>query len=103
MQTNDALVSSLIRLNYCHLGETERTLKKYGKHNELIILYQTKGQHRKALELLETEGSVERTVSCLQKLGSEHMGLTLEFADWVLKKSPEEGLKVITSHTHTHA
>lgn len=48
------------------------------------------------MELLEAEGDVEMTVSHLQKLGSEHMGLSLEFADWVLKKSPEEGLKVIT-------
>lgn len=96
LQTNDALVAPLLRLNHCHLAETERTLKKYGKHNELIILYQTKGQHRRALELLQNEGSVERTVVYLQHLGSEHMGLILEFADWVLKAAPEEGLKIFT-------
>lgn len=84
----------MLRLNYCHLAETERTLKKHGKHNELIILYQTKGQHRKALELLQSEGSIERTITYLQHLGTENMGVILEFADWVLKKSPEEGLKV---------
>lgn len=65
-----------------------------GKHNELIILYQTKGQHRRALELLQSEGSTERTVSYLQHLGADNMGLILEFADWVLTDSPEEGLKV---------
>lgn len=70
LQTNDALVAPLLRLNYCHLGETERTLKKYGKHNELIILYQTKGQHRKALELLQEEVSVDRTIAYLQHLGN---------------------------------
>lgn len=96
LQTNDALVAPLLRLNYCHLAETERTLKKYGKHNELIILYQTKGQHRRALELLQTEGSIERTITYLQHLGSENMGLVLEFADWVLNANLEEGLKIFT-------
>lgn len=94
LQTNDALVAPLLRLNHCHLGETEKILKKMGKHNELIILYQTKGQHRKALELLKSEGSVDRTVAYLQHLGAENMGLILEFADWILTKSPEEGLKI---------
>lgn len=94
LQTNDALVAPLLRLNYCHLLETERTLKKHGKHNELIILYQTKKQHRRALELLQSDGSIDRTITYLQHLGSENMGLILEFADWVLNKSPEEGLKV---------
>ncbi|XP_022914524.1 vam6/Vps39-like protein [Onthophagus taurus] len=94
LQTNDALIAPLLRLNYCHLAETEKTLKKHGKHNELIILYQTKGQHRKALELLQSDGTIDRTINYLQKLGPELMGLIFEFADWVLKKSPEEGLKI---------
>ncbi|CAH0560450.1 unnamed protein product [Brassicogethes aeneus] len=99
LQTNDALVAPLLRLNYCHLAETEKILKKKGKHNELIILYQTKGQHRKALELLQSEGSSERTVTYLQNLGTENMGLILEFADWILKESPEEGLKIFIEDT----
>lgn len=94
MQTNDALVAPLLRLNHCHLAETERTLKKHGKHNELIILYQTKGQHRRALELLQREKSVDKTITYLQHLGAENMGLVLEFSDWVLRESPEDGLKV---------
>ncbi|KAF5302308.1 hypothetical protein FQA39_LY10347 [Lamprigera yunnana] len=94
LQTNDALVAPLLRLNHCHLAETERTLKKHGKLNELIILYQTKGQHRRALELLQREKSVDKTITYLQHLGSENMGLILEFSDWVLKESPEEGLKI---------
>lgn len=88
------MVAPLLRLNHCHLQETEKILKKMGKHNELIILYQTKGQHRRALELLQSEGGIERTVGYLQHLGSDNMGLILEFADWVLTESPEEGLKV---------
>lgn len=93
LQTNDAMVAPLLRCNHCHLGEAERTLKKYGKHNELIILYQTKGQHRRALELLQTEGSLDRSITYLQHLGSENMGLILEFADSILEKSPDEGFK----------
>ncbi|XP_018576853.1 vam6/Vps39-like protein [Anoplophora glabripennis] len=96
LQTNDALVAPLLRLNHCHLVETEKILKKMGKHNELIILYQTKGQHRRALELLQSEGSIDRTIGYLQHLGSDNMGLILEFADWVLTESPEEGLKIFT-------
>ncbi|CAH1174241.1 unnamed protein product [Phaedon cochleariae] len=96
LQTNDALVAPLLRLNRCHLVEAEKVLKKMGKHNELIILYQTKGQHRRALELLQSEGVVERTVGYLQHLGVDNMGLVLEFADWVLREAPEEGLKIFT-------
>ena len=65
-----------------------------GKHNELIILYQTKGQHRRALELLQEEAGTERTIAYLQHLGADNMGLIIEFSDWVLTASPEEGLKV---------
>ncbi|KAK4886156.1 hypothetical protein RN001_002427 [Aquatica leii] len=94
LQTNDALVAPLLRLNHCHLAETERTLKKHGKLNELIILYQTKGQHRRALELLQRENSIDKTITYLQHLGADNMGLILEFSDWILKESPEEGLKI---------
>lgn len=95
LQTNDALVAPLLRLNHCHLAETERTLKKHGKHNELIILYQTKGQHRRALELLQREKSIDKTITYLQHLDSENIGLVIEFSGWVLQESPEDGLKVI--------
>lgn len=44
LETNDSFVSSLIRLNNCHLEESEKILKNYKKYNELIILYQTKGK-----------------------------------------------------------
>lgn len=77
LQTNDAFVAPLLRLNHCHLGEAEKMLKKYEKNSELIILYQRKGLHKKALELLhkqstQQESSLqghERTVLYLQHLG----------------------------------
>ncbi|XP_017772683.1 PREDICTED: vam6/Vps39-like protein isoform X2 [Nicrophorus vespilloides] len=96
IRTNDALVAPLLRSNHCHLAEAEKTLKKYNKDNELIILYETKNQHRRALELLQSKGNVEKTVKYLQRLGTKHIGLILEFADWVLSGFPEEALKIFT-------
>jgi len=104
LQTNDALVAPLLRLNHCHLGETEKTLKKHQKYSELIILYQTKGLHRKALELLQKQAEYpdstlqgyERTLQYLQHLGKDHINLILDFAGWVLDANPEEGLKIFT-------
>ncbi|XP_023247686.1 vam6/Vps39-like protein [Copidosoma floridanum] len=43
LQTNDALVAPLLRLNHCHLAEAEKTLLQHQKYPELIILYQIKG------------------------------------------------------------
>uniref|UniRef100_A0A1A9VCV0 CNH domain-containing protein n=1 Tax=Glossina austeni TaxID=7395 RepID=A0A1A9VCV0_GLOAU len=104
LQTNDSLIAPLLRLNQCHLEESEKTLKKHDKMSELIILYQTNGKHRKALDLLQgqaiKEGSSlyghERTIRYLQQLGSSHLQLILEFSDWVLKADPEQGLRIYT-------
>lgn len=69
--------------------------------NDVSIVFILLGQHRKALELLQTEKSLEeesvmKTIKYLQKLGSESMGLILEFSEWVLNKEPEKGLKIFT-------
>ncbi|XP_028156515.1 vam6/Vps39-like protein [Ostrinia furnacalis] len=104
LQTNDALIAPLLRLNNCQLEETERTLLKHGKHSELIILYQTKGQHTKALQLLREQAKqpdsslkgYTRTKNYLQNLGAEHINLIFKFSDWILKEHPEEGLKIFT-------
>ncbi|XP_063978335.1 vam6/Vps39-like protein isoform X3 [Diachasmimorpha longicaudata] len=102
LQTNDALVAPLLRLNHCHLAEAEKTLLQYQKYPELIILYQTKGQHKKALELLEKQSKqsdsslkgTERTIQYLQHLGKEHVELILKFSGWVLEQDPEQGLRI---------
>ncbi|XP_054260195.1 vam6/Vps39-like protein [Macrosteles quadrilineatus] len=107
LQTNDALVAPLLRRNYCHLEETEHTLRKHHKYSELIILYQTKGLHHKALELLQKQANQsdsslrghERTVQYLQTLGEEHVKLIFQFAGWVLEAHPEDGLKIFTEDT----
>lgn len=98
LETNDSFVASLIRLNNCHLEESEKILKSYKKYGELIILYQTKGQHKRALTLLKTSNlfEYERTIQYLQHLGAEHKRLIFEFSDWVIEEHPQEGLKIFT-------
>lgn len=104
LQTNDSLVASVLRLNNCNLEESEKVLKKHRKYGELIILYQTKKQHKSALQLLqnqaELQGSVlfghERTIQYLQHLDSKNIDLIFEFSDWVMRKHPEDGLKIFT-------
>lgn len=98
LETNDSFVSSLIRLNNCHLEESEKILKSCKKFGELIILYQTKGQHKRALTLLKTSPNFEyeRTIQYLQHLGAEHKKIIFEFADWVIQEHPQEGLKIFT-------
>ncbi|XP_070501582.1 vam6/Vps39-like protein [Chironomus tepperi] len=96
LETNDSFVSSLIRLNNCHLEESEKILKSYKKFSELIILYQVKGQHKRALTLLKTSPNFgyERIIQYLQHLGADHKKLIFEFADFVIQEHPQEGLKI---------
>ncbi|CAH0400093.1 unnamed protein product [Chilo suppressalis] len=104
LQTNDAFVAPLLRLNNCRLEEAEKTLLQHSKYSELIILYQTKGQHTKALQLLREQAQqpdsslkgYNRTKHYLQNLGAEHINLIFKFSDWILKEHPEEGLKIFT-------
>ncbi|XP_068628376.1 vam6/Vps39-like protein [Battus philenor] len=104
LQTNDAFVAPLLRLNNCRLEEAEKTLSQHGKHSELIILYQTKGQHTKALQLLKEQAKqpdsslkgYHRTKNYLQHLGADHINLIFKFSDWILEEHPEEGLKIFT-------
>lgn len=77
------MVAPLLRRNYCNLEEAEKTLKKWRKDSELVILYQTKGLHDKALELLKKQSSVEDSplwgtapiVHYLQNLGNINYSL----------------------------
>lgn len=104
LQTNDALVAPLLRLNQCHLEESEKTLKKYNKLSELIMLYDSKGKHKKALNLLKEQANIKdsvlygpkRTIAYLQTLGESNLPLIFEFANWVLTEDPLEGLRIFT-------
>lgn len=71
------MIAPLIRLNNCHVVDSERVLKKHRKYAELIILYETKGLHHRALELLQKQAEqsdspakeVEKMIQYLQRLG----------------------------------
>lgn len=83
-------------------------LRAYQKYGELIILYQTKGHHRQALMLLQSQAldpssclsGHDRTIQYLQHLGTEQKGLIFEFANWVIEKHPEDGLRIFTEDIH---
>nr|CAG4643717.1 EOG090X0131 [Lepidurus arcticus] len=107
LQTNDALVASLLRLkdNHCHLEESRQALQTYNKHAELILLYQGRGMHQEALEELKElqnsqEQGYEATITYLQHLGPEYMDLVVKFAGWVLTDHPEAGLKIFAEDIH---
>jgi len=111
LQTNDALVASLLRLkdNNCHREETERALKRASKYIELVIFYNTRGLHREALELLRKHSSKSdsilrghnRTLTYLQNLGADHIDLVCEFSTWILESNPEDGLSIFTEDVDT--
>ncbi|KAI5701672.1 hypothetical protein M8J76_014591 [Diaphorina citri] len=83
LQTNDALVAPLLRINNCHLEES---------------------LHAKALKLLQSQAKQEnsplfgaqRTIRYLQHLGEDHMDIILKFSSWILEDNPEEGLRIFT-------
>lgn len=106
IQTNDALVAPLLRLkdNSCHVEEAERILKQNSKFAELVILYEKKEMHKKALDLLMVQSrkpntflsGCEATIQYLQRLGPKHLDLIYEYAKWVIKEDPEDGLTIFT-------
>ncbi|XP_077303016.1 vacuolar protein sorting 39 [Arctopsyche grandis] len=104
LQTNDAFIGPLLRLNNCKLEEAEQVLLQHKKYSELIILYQTNGQHTKALQFMKDQAKqsdsslkgFHRTKNYLQHLGAEHINLIFEFSNWILLEQPEEGLKIFT-------
>jgi len=88
--------------------QQQSILRSNDKLPELVCLYRTRGYHRKALEILKNNGENARnsnpmygpdhTVKYLQVLSQqpEHAELVLEYSTWVLKKLPEEGLRIFT-------
>ncbi|KAL3984658.1 Vacuolar sorting protein 39 domain 1 family protein [Acanthocheilonema viteae] len=106
LQTNESLVALLLRLpdNMCIVADSEKVLLEHEKYNELYILYERKGLHRKALTLLMEQAHIEgsplrgysMTIEYLQKLGSKHLDLIIEFAAWVLQENFSAGLSIFT-------
>ncbi|XP_065845324.1 vam6/Vps39-like protein [Oscarella lobularis] len=104
VQVNERLVGPLLKHhdNNCHLQESERTLTKFEKWSELVLLYSSKKEHGKALKLLLEKAHSKsgplsgpsRTIEYLQSLGPEHLDLIFEYSKWILQKYPSEGLKI---------
>lgn len=103
------MIAPLLRLkdNNCHIEECERVLAKAKKVNELVLLYQSKGTHKKALDLLLRQADQpssslagpKKSVDYLQRMGADHINLILDYSKWVLKKHPDEGIKIFTVDT----
>ena len=108
-----------------HLNESERVLRTDEKFQELVQLYQTKGQHKSgtnnnniitacpllnifslALDMLHkfhkgpytVLSGVWPTIDYLQNLGCDNIDLILKYSEWVLRESPDDGIKVSTRH-----
>lgn len=70
LQTNDAMVAPLLRLNMVYFNEAERVLQKHNKTSELVILYQTRNLHKQAVTLLQKQSQdLDKMVQYLQHLG----------------------------------
>ncbi|KAL1459658.1 hypothetical protein WDU94_011617 [Cyamophila willieti] len=105
LHTNDAFVSPLLRLNNCHLEESETILLEYEKYPDLIILYKYKGLHTKALDFLKTQAKEkgspifghDSSIQYLQGLGEKHMDIIIKYSTWILDENPDEGLRIFTA------
>lgn len=101
--------------NQCDIEECQNILRAYEKYPELVRLYQSHGLHRQALELLSQLGQSSNTLSSLHGTAptvqylrdlaanpksQENVDLVLEFSDWVLRRTPDDGLSIFT-HAHT--
>ncbi|VDM98242.1 unnamed protein product [Thelazia callipaeda] len=109
LQTNESLVPLLLRLpdNMCILADSEKVLLERRKYYELYILYEKKALHQKALNLLMSQAHVEgsqlrgckMTVEYLQKLGSSHLDLIIQYSAWVLQEDLNTGLSIFIHDT----
>lgn len=123
MFVTPTLAGSLFRIpNFCDPAVVNEHLLKHNRYNELVDFFYGKKLHREALTLLrkfgnaETEGESakldlnghvdvevvipeqlrgsQRTVGYLQSLPPEMIDIILEFADWVLRRDPDQGMEI---------
>lgn len=113
MFSRPTLASSLFRIpNFCDPDVVNERLLEHNRYTELVDFFYGKRLHRQALELLRRFGATEapdeaapslhgpeRTARYLQNLPPEMVDLILEFADWVLRVSPELGMDIFTADT----
>ncbi|OTB10432.1 hypothetical protein K445DRAFT_322958 [Daldinia sp. EC12] len=123
MFVTPTLAGSLFRIpNFCDPAVVNEHLLKHNRYNELVDFFYGKKLHREALTLLRKFGNAEtdgesakldlngqedaevvipeqlrgpqRTVGYLQSLPPEMIDIILEFADWVLRRDPDQGMEV---------
>lgn len=123
MFVTPTLAGSLFRIpNFCDPAVVNEHLLKHSRYNELVDFFYGKKLHRDALTLLRKFGDVNlegeltkldinghtdaevaipeqlrgprRTVGYLQSLPPEMIDIILEFADWVLRRDPNQGMEV---------
>ncbi|KAI1406796.1 SPX-domain-containing protein [Hypoxylon sp. FL1857] len=123
MFVTPTLAGSLFRIpNFCDPAVVNEHLLKHNRYNELADFFYGKKLHREALTLLRKFGDAEpegesakldlnghadaevvipeqlrgpqRTVGYLQSLPPEMIDIILEFADWVLRRDPDQGMEI---------
>ncbi|KAI1078598.1 AvaB protein [Whalleya microplaca] len=127
MFVTPTLAGSLFRIpNFCDPNVVNEHLLKHSRYNELVDFFYGKKLHREALTLLRKFGDVDadgetaklalngadsdteveipeqlrgpqRTVGYLQSLPPEMIDIVLEFAEWVLRRDPDQGLEVFVA------
>ncbi|KAI0010071.1 AvaB protein [Xylariaceae sp. FL0662B] len=127
MFVTPTLAGSLFRIpNFCDPNVVNEHLLKHSRYNELVDFFYGKKLHREALTLLRKFGDVDpdgetaklalngadsdteveipeqlrgpqRTVGYLQSLPPEMIDITLEFAEWVLRRDPDQGMEVFVA------
>ncbi|KAI1453164.1 SPX-domain-containing protein [Annulohypoxylon moriforme] len=124
MFVTPTLAGSLFRIpNFCDPAVVNEHLLKNSRYNELVDFFYGKKLHRDALTLLRKFGDVNpegesakldlnghadsevtipeqlrgprRTVGYLQSLPPEMIDIILEFADWVLRRDPNQGMETL--------
>lgn len=108
------LIGSLFRINnFCDPLVVRDKLDESHRYAELIDFLHGKKLHREALEVLAKFGKEDkedaeipeglkgpqRTIGYLQQLPPELIDIILEFAEWPLKTSPEEGMQIFLADT----
>ncbi|KAI0171682.1 SPX domain-containing protein [Hypoxylon sp. FL1284] len=117
------LAGSLFRIpNFCDPSVVNEHLLKHNQFNELVDFFYGKRLHVEALNLLRKFGDADpqgesaildlnghgdteveipeqlrgpqRTVGYLQSLPPEMIDIILEFADWVLRRHPSQGMEI---------
>ncbi|KAI8335046.1 vacuolar sorting protein 39 domain 2-domain-containing protein [Chlamydoabsidia padenii] len=97
MQTNDALVGPLLRVqNHCDVKECETILMDKKKHKELDCT-RTHWIYSQSKLGQQTDGplrGVIPTIRYLQRLGLDHFDLVLFYSRWVLESDPVRGMDI---------